>query len=68
MNRRKLKTFSSKYKGVFFDKKSQKWRTMITIDNKQKTVGFFSEEIDAVIAYNKKAKELFGEFAYINII
>jgi hypothetical protein len=31
-------------------------------------LGLFISEIDAAIAYNAKAKELFGEYARINII
>ena len=29
-------------------------------------VGVFSDKKEAALAYNKKAKELFGEFAYQN--
>lgn len=62
MNQR-IKKGTSQYKGVRWDKK---WRAQITYNKKQKHLGFFNNEIDAAKAYDKKAKELFGEFAKLN--
>ena len=59
---------TSGYKGVCFDKQSGKWSAKIKIDRKTKHIGYFSEIKDAALAYNRKALELFGEFAYINEI
>ena len=42
------------------------WRAMITINNKSRHIGCYSSKEEAAKAYNKKAKELFGEFANIN--
>jgi hypothetical protein len=56
----------SRYKGVCFVKKLNKWRTEITFDGRQIHIGLFKDEISAGKAYDKKAKELFGEFAYLN--
>lgn len=58
---------SSKYKGVCFDKKSNKWRAIIAYEGKQKYLGIFENEKDAAIEYNKYAIEIFGEYANINI-
>lgn len=52
------KQLTSNYKGVSFDKKTQKWRSNINVDKKCYCLGSFSSEIEAAIAYNKKAKEL----------
>ena len=49
--------FSSEYKGVSFHKASNKWRTQITINGKQKHIGFFKTELEAHQAYLKAEKE-----------
>lgn len=59
---------SSKYKGVCWNKASKKWQAQIKINKKNKVLGQFVSETEAALAYNVKAKELFGEFAYINQI
>jgi hypothetical protein len=50
--------YSSQYKGVSFVKASKKWRVQIVINNKTKTVGRFSSELEAHIAYQNKLKEI----------
>lgn len=58
---------SSKYKGVTYCKnKKSPWRSRIRINNKLIHLGYFLTEIEAAIAYDIKAVELFGEFANIN--
>jgi len=66
----KVRTYAktSIYKGVCFDKHANKWRARIKLNNKHKNLGLFENEIDAAIAYNNAAIELFGEFAFINVI
>lgn len=58
---------TSKYKGVWFSKRDQKWKSTIYVNRKQINIGTFINEIDAAKAYDKKAKELFGEFAKLNL-
>lgn len=58
----------SGYKGVSKYRGSKEWTVRITKDGQEISVGFFDSKEDAALAYNKKAKELFGEFAYLNII
>lgn len=67
-NRKKQSNTSSIYKGVDFQKRANKWRASIKIDGKSKTLGHFEDEKEAAKAYNEKAKELFGDFAKLNII
>lgn len=67
-NRRKRSGCSSKYKGVCFYKDRNKWGANIWINYKQICIGRFSSEVEAALAYNEKARELFGEFAVINIV
>ncbi len=37
-----------------------------TGEQKKMSLGAFDDEIEAAVAYDRKAKELFGEFAYLN--
>jgi hypothetical protein len=53
-----------KYKGVTFCKQTQKWMSQIA----GKKIGRFLTIEEAALAYNKKAVEHFGEFAYLNEI
>ena len=70
MQNQKLRTHvkTSVYKGVCFNKQAGKWMALIGLDNKQKHLGSFIDEIDAAIAYNVAAIEMFGEFALLNDI
>jgi hypothetical protein len=65
-NRRKNKNNTSGYKGVSFLNDRNKFRAEITHNNIHYKVGCFKYAIDAARAYDKKAKELFGEFALLN--
>lgn len=66
MNRTKIKKFTSKYKGVGWNKRNKKWRAIIYLNNKCIYIGAYKTELEAAKAYNKKAKELYGEFAKLN--
>lgn len=65
-NKRALAKSSSVYKGVSIDKVNNKWRSQITLYGKNYNLGRFDCEIEAAKAYDAKAKELHGEFAYLN--
>lgn len=57
---------TSKYKGVWWWADRQRWGSMIRVNNKRYYLGSYVNEIDAAKIYDKKAKELFGVFAYCN--
>lgn len=57
---------TSGFKGVDWHEHSKKWRATIRVDYKKIHLGFFSDVIDAALAYNKAAIEYFGEFAKLN--
>ena len=59
---------TSKYKGVSWNKPHGEWEAKINLDKKRYYLGYFTNEDDAGRAYNEKAKELFGEYAYLNKI
>jgi hypothetical protein len=58
----------SKYKGVTFRKnlKAKPWEAFIYKDYKSKRLGYFETELKAAEAYNKAAKEAYGEFSRLN--
>lgn len=68
MNRRPIKTGTSRYKGVSFDRRRKKWLAQIKYKGTNFNLGHYEHEKDAAQMYNKKAIELFGEFAYLNEI
>lgn len=68
MNKKSYRNSSSKFKGVVFRPKNNNYQARISLNKKSIHIGCFTNEIDAAKAYNSKAKELFGEFAKLNII
>jgi len=57
---------TSGYKGVSWDR--GKWTARITKCGKLYLLGAFDNKEEAALAYNKKAIELFGEFAFLNVV
>jgi len=57
-NQNKKPNCSSKYIGVSWDKKVNKWVAQISINNKVKHLGLFDTEEDAYECYKKKYEEL----------
>lgn len=69
MNRRQKLNSSSKYLGVslrYESNRLKKWKAMIKANGKPKFLGYFSEEKDAAISYDKAARIYHGEFANPN--
>lgn len=67
MNQKPQRTkYSSKYKGVYFYKKYNKWGSQININKTKHFIGFYENEEEAAYAYNEKSKEMFGEYAIIH--
>lgn len=62
------KNNTSGFVGVSFYKPTGKWLAQICKDGKHYHLGYYVDIINAVIAYNKKSKDLFGEFAFQNKI
>lgn len=65
-NQTKQAGTSSKYRGVCASR--GKFKANIIKQNKSYFLGMFEKEEDAAEAYNKKATELYGEHAKLNII
>lgn len=62
---------TSKFKGVHRhkdNKRIKRWSAQIQKDKHNYFLGFYLTEKEAAIAYNKKAKQLYGKYAYQNKI
>lgn len=55
---------TSKYRGVWWNKGKNRWSVQVH----RKHVGHFKTEDEAGLAYNKRATELYGEFACLNLV
>lgn len=66
--RKPIKTsiHASKFRGVTWYDKGKSWRSRIGFKGKKKILGYFKNEIEAAIAYNKAAIEYHGTNAILN--
>jgi hypothetical protein len=65
-NQRPRRGKKSRYKGVGWNSKRKVFCVGIRWQGKRIHIGRFTDEIAAAKAYDKKAVELFGEYAYLN--
>jgi len=66
-NRKKFaKSSGSKYKGIYYRKKTRKWEVLITFERKRIFLGYFHSEIDAAHAYDEAARRYHKDFACLN--
>ena len=57
---------SSRFKGVCWIKRENKWKAYITVQCKRVNLGQFHDEWEAAQAYNTAALKHFGEYARLN--
>lgn len=58
---------TSKYRGVCWDRETNKWEANIYFDScKKKRLGRFADEKEAAVAYDKAALDFFGNKAKLN--
>lgn len=67
-NQRVRKDNRSGYKGVAWHKPCKKWHARIHFNGKRISLGYFAVIEEAALAYNEAAKQLFGEFARLNVL
>ena len=58
--------YSSKYKGVSWDEPRGKWKAQIQKDGRNRFIGRYDEDVEAAEAYDRAAREAFGEYALLN--
>lgn len=56
----------SGFKGVSWHEKLEKWRAQIQVNKKKMHIGVYRSVKAAAMAYDRKARECFGEFARLN--
>lgn len=70
LNSRPASGSASQYKGVHLSKQAatrpRPWAAHIRAEGANYELGFYEKEIDAAHAYDAAARNLFGEFAYLN--
>jgi len=59
---------SSRYKGVSWHKRAHRWRAQVYCKYSTIYLGLFDSEESAALAYNKRAMQVFGDFARLNVI
>lgn len=60
------KRTSSRFKGVYHDRRRGQWQAYVNVLGKRYRLGRFATEVEAAEAYDAKAIELHGEFARTN--
>jgi hypothetical protein len=61
-------TNKSGYRGVSWHPQRNKWRARLHYLGNEIHIGVFDSKEDAARAFNKKAAELYGEYARLNVI
>ena len=64
-NRRQVRS-NSGFKGVSFYRNYGNWEANIQVNKKKIKLGYFSDKYEAALAYDRAAREYFGEFACTN--
>jgi|SRR5215469_548286 len=59
------RTGTSKYRGVYLQRRDNKFRAVLWINSKIFSIGTFSTEIEAAQAYNETAERLLGKGNFI---
>ena len=56
-----------RYMGVSYHRKTMRWQSRISVNGKQKHLGYFITATMAARRYDQEALKVYGEFAYINL-
>ncbi len=67
LHRSKRNGASSRFRGVSYNGNSGKWVARITFEGRRLFLGYFTEEVEAARAHDRKAAELMGASAPRNL-
>jgi len=65
-NRGKQQNNTSGFKGVSYHVRGKRWYAQIQVNSKKIHVGYYDTPEEAARAYDKAAKQYFGEFTWLN--
>lgn len=57
---------SSRFKGVYWDSQTRRWRSEIKVNGRKRHIGRFDSEEEAARAYDAASLAVSPEFAYLN--
>ena len=66
MNRKLARNNTTGFKGIYQKKGASRWRAFISLNGKQRWIGYFASKEEAARAYDAKAIELYGPYARLN--
>lgn len=67
MNAKRRSDNDSGYKGVTWNKQRRAWKAQIRKDGRDFFIGYFDNPRHAAYAYDINAREIFGEYARVNL-
>lgn len=65
-NQKRHSDSKSPFKGIWRASNCDRWAAQLVFNGKKVYLGVYKNAADAALAYDKKAKELFGPFARLN--
>lgn len=66
LNRLAKKSNPSGYKGIYWNKRNEKWHAQASADGKQVHIGYFDDFVEAAKKYDEFSRKHHGEFAKPN--
>ena len=66
MNSKNRVNSTTGYRGVSWSERDKHFHTYINFNGTRENIGYFQDSVIAAKAYDKRSKELYGEFAYLN--